>query len=100
MNTDVNEHSRVCSAQFEGGKKWKNAVLTIILILFAWTKQASATRAPRKECYLVLLFQLQLQVLNHVSTCTKDLIISTTMDEEIMVKLAIVTAGYNTEIHI
>ena len=37
---------------------------------------------------------------NHVSTCTKDLIISTTMDEEIMVKLAIVTAGYNTEIHI
>ena len=37
---------------------------------------------------------------NHVSTCTKDLIISTTMDEEIMVKLAIVTAGYNTEVHI
>ena len=36
---------------------------------------------------------------NLVSTCTKDLIISTTMDKEIMVKLAIVTAGYNTEIH-
>ena len=63
MNTDVNEHSRVCSAHFEGGKKWKNAVPTIILILFAWTKQASATRAPHKECYVVLLFQLQLQVL-------------------------------------
>ena len=37
---------------------------------------------------------------NHMSTCTKDMIISTTMDEEIMVKLAIVTAGYNTEVHI
>ena len=35
-----------------------------------------------------------------MSTCTKDLIISTTMDEEIMVKLAIVSAGYSTEIHI
>ena len=35
---------------------------------------------------------------NLVSTCTKDLIISTTIDEEIMVKLAIVTAEYNTEI--
>ena len=41
----------------------ENAVPTIILILFAWTKQASATRAPPKECYVVLLFQLQLQVL-------------------------------------
>ena len=41
----------------------ENAVPTIILILFAWTKQASTTRAPPKECYVVLLFQLQLQVL-------------------------------------
>ena len=56
-----------------------------------------------------LLLQLQLHIPlasqhiyvppeNHVSTCTKELIIITTVDEEIMAKPAIVSAGYNTEI--
>ena len=36
QNTSVNEHSRVCSAHFENGKKeGKDAVPT----LFAWTKR-------------------------------------------------------------
>ena len=59
---------------------------TIILILFAWTKQASATRAPPKECYVVLLFHCDvgalesfrysstlqnIQILNVNSLCNK-----------------------------
>ena len=47
VNTNVYEHSRVCSAHFEGGRKQgKDAAPTT----FAWTKEPSATRAPPKEC--------------------------------------------------
>ena len=43
-NTPVNQHSRVCSAHFEGGRKvGKKDVPSV----FAWTKKAS--RPPPKE---------------------------------------------------
>lgn len=71
-----------------------------------WTKQASATRAPPKEHSTLVPVTTShsigntalIPAENHVSTWTKDLIISTIIDEEIMVKPAIVSAGYNTEI--
>ena len=103
VNANVNEHSRVCIAHFEGGKKQgKDAAPTI----FAWTKQASATRAPLKEHSTPVPVTTSHSIgittyippENHVSTCTKELIIITTVDEEIMAKPAIVSAGYNTEI--
>ena len=90
------------SAHFEGGKKQgKDAAPTI----FAWTK-VSATRAPPKErstpAPVTTSHSIGITTYippeNHVSTCTKELIIITTVDEEIMAKPAIVSAGYNTEI--
>ena len=105
MNTNVNKYSRVCSAYFEGYKKQgKDAVLTI----FACSKEASATRAlpkarstpvPVTTCHSIGITTF-MPPENHVSTCTKDLIICTTMDKEIMVKPAIISVGYNTEIRI
>ena len=68
---------------------------------------ASATRAPPKEhstpvpvttSYSIGITTF-MPLENHVSTCTKDLIICTIVDKEIMVKPAIVSAGYSTEMH-
>ena len=103
VNTNVNKHSRVCSAHFEGGRKQGKDAVPIIS---AWTKEPSATRAPSKECSTPVGVTTSHSIgittfmppENHVSTCTKDLIICTTVDKEIMVKPTIVSAGYNTEI--
>ena len=103
MNIIVNEHSRVCSAHFEGSKKQgKDAVPKI----FTWTKGASTARASPKEHSTPVPVATSQSIgmttfipsENHVSTSTKDLIICTTVDKEIMVKAAIVSARYNTDI--
>ena len=39
-NTPVNQHSRVCSAHFAGGKKWQKDISSE----FPWTKKASHPR--------------------------------------------------------
>ena len=45
-NIRINEHSRVCSAPFEGGKKkGKDTVLTI----FAWTKEIVFRPPPKQQ---------------------------------------------------
>ena len=107
VNTHVNEHSRICSTHFERGKK--QGKMLHPPYVFAWTKQVSATRAPPKERSTPVPVTISHSIdyssfippENHMSTCTKCtkyLIISTTMDAEIMVKPAIVSAKYNTKI--
>ena len=102
QNIRINEHSRVCSAHFEGGKKkGKDAVPTI----FAWTKE-TVSRAPHKQqestvpprTFHSIGITTFIPPENHVSTCTKELVTITSEDKEILVKPAIVSAGYNTEI--
>ena len=94
MNIIVNELSRVCSAHFEGSKKQgKDAVPKI----FTWTKGASTARASPKEhsnpVPVATSDSIGMTTFipseNHVSTSTKDLIICTTVDKEIMVKAVI-----------
>ena len=37
---------------------------------------------------------------NHVSTCTRELVEITTEDKEVMVKPAVFSAGYNTDVNL
>ena len=101
-NINVNSHSRVCSAHFEGEKKQgKDDVPTI----FAWTKAVKSRPPPkqRSEPHVStprlhsIGITTNIQPDNHVSTCCKDLIIMTTADKEILVKpAATIEAGTNT----
>lgn len=104
-NPPVNEHSRVCSTHFENGKKdGKNNVPTI----FAWTKKKVSRPPPRqrgdpvattsKFCSIGVSVHIHAE--NHVNTCTKDLIISTTDDKEVLVKPPILHVACNTEMTI
>ena len=101
-NIRINEYSRVCSDHFEGGKKkGKDAVPTI----FEWTKEI-ISRAPPKQrdsiapprTFHSIGITTFIPSENHVSTCTKELVTNTSEDKEVLVKPAIVSAGYNTEI--
>lgn len=102
QNTPVTEYSRVCSAHFENGKKeGKVSVQTI----FAWTKK-TATRPPPKQRgdpvvktnkFCSIGISVHIHPENHVNTCTKDLISSTTEEKEVLVKPAIAHVSCNTE---
>ena len=102
-NIHINEYSRICSAHFEGGKKQgKYAVPTI----FAWTietvirappKQRDPIAPTRKSHSIGITTFIPSE--NHVTTCTRELVRTTSEDKEVLVKPSIVSAGYNTEIH-
>ena len=94
--------SSVCSVHFEGGKKLgKDDILTI----FAWTK-AVKVRPPQKEHIDPIVstprfhsigITVNIHPDNHVRICCKDLIIMTTAEKEVLVKLAVtIEASTNT----
>ena len=58
VNTNVNEHSRVCSDHFEGGKKQEKMLCP--QYLHGLKKHLPLEHLPRN---VVLLFQLQLPIL-------------------------------------
>ena len=101
-NINVNSHSRVCSAYFEGeNKQGKDDVPTI----FAWTKAVKSRPPPKQRSeshvstprFHSIGIATNIQPDSHVSTCCKDLIIMTTADKEILVKpAATIEAGTNT----
>ena len=73
--------------------------------VFTWTKK-TATRPPPKQradpvvktskvCSIGVLVHLHPE--NHVNTCTKDLITSTTEDKEFLIKPAIVSVSCNMD---
>ena len=75
-NIHINEHSRVCSAHFEDGKKKDKDVPTI----FAWTKPVSHRAPPKVRCdplskksYSVGI-TVNIKLEHHASTTCEDLI--------------------------
>ena len=87
-NIHINEHSRVCSAHFEGGEKKDKDVPTI----FAWTKPLTH-RAPPKVCCdppskksHSVRIAVNIKPEHHVSTTCEDLIKLNTVDKEVSVK--------------
>ena len=87
-NVHINEHSRVCSAHFEGGRMKKNDVPTI----FAWTKPVTQRAPPKVRCdpppkkSRSLGITVNIQPENHVSTTCEDLITFNAVDKEVLVK--------------
>ena len=101
-NINVNNHSRVCSAHFEGGKKQGAKDVPTI---FAWTKAVKSRPPPKQRPEPVVStprfrsigITTNMRLDNHVSTCCKDLIIMNTADKEILVKpAATIEAATNT----